>query len=400
MLANPNFGTVISESGLAYTWRENAHEFRLTPWHNDPVTDASGEACFVRDEETGHFWSPSPMPCRGTGAYVARHGFGYSVFEHREDGIATELTVYVAIDAAVKFSALKVRNVSGRPRQLSVTGYVEWVLGDLKPKTTMHVITEIDAKSGALLARNSYNTEFPERVAFFDVDDPGRTATGDRAEFLGRNGSLRSPAAMSRARLSGRVGAALDPCAALQVPFELGDGEEREIVFRLGVGRNATDAASLLQRFRGPAAARAALEAVRSHWQQTLGAVQVETPDVALNLLANGWLVYQTMACRLWARSGYYQSGGAFGFRDQLQDAMALVHADPRSCARSSCAAPAGSSSKAMCSTGGIRRRAAACARAARTTICGCRSRRRDTSRRPAIAACWTNRSPSSTAAR
>jgi cellobiose phosphorylase len=329
VLANPSFGTVISESGLAYTWHDNAHEFRLTPWHNDPLTDASGEACFVRDDETGHFWSAAPGPCRGTGTYVARHGFGYSVFEHREDGIAVELTVHVAIDAAVKFSSLKLRNVSGRPRRLSVTGYVEWVLGDLKPKTTMHVVTEIDAKSGALLARNSYNTEFPDRVAFFDVDDPARSVSGDRTEFIGRNGSLRSPAAMLRTRLSGKVGAALDPCAALQVPFDLPDGEEREIVFRLGVGRTAAEAASLLQRFRGPPAARAALDAVRGHWQQTLSAVHVETPDIPLNLLANGWLVYQTMACRLWARSGYYQSGGAFGFRDQLQDAMALVHADP-----------------------------------------------------------------------
>ncbi len=329
VLASPAFGTVISESGHAYTWSENAHEFRLTPWHNDPVTDASGEAFYLRDDETGQYWSPAPLPSRGTGAYVTRHGFGYSVFEHNENGIATELWVYVAIDAPVKFSVLKVRNTSGRVRRISATGFVEWVLGDLRPKTAMHVITEIEAKSGALLARNAYNTEFPDRVAFFDVDDPARSVTGDRTEFLGRNGELRSPAAMARARLSGKVGAALDPCAALQVAFELADGEEREIAFRLGMGRNAEDAGSLVQRFRGPSAARGALEAVRAHWTRTLGAVQVDTPDASLNVLANGWLVYQTMACRLWARSGYYQSGGAFGFRDQLQDVMALVHAEP-----------------------------------------------------------------------
>ncbi len=329
VLANPTFGTVISESGRAYTWSENAHEFRLTPWHNDPVTDASGEAFYLRDEESGHFWSPSPLPCRGTGAYVTRHGFGYSVFEHHEDGIASELWVYVAIDASVKFSVLKVRNASGRARRLSATGYVEWVLGDLRQKTTMHVITENEAASGALLARNAYNTEFPDRVAFFDVDDLSRSVSGDRTEFLGRNGTPRNPAAMARSRLSGRVGAALDPCAAIQVPLELADGEEREVVFRLGVGRNADDAASLVQRFRGSAAAQDALEAVRAHWKRTLGAVRVETPDDSLNVLANGWLLYQTVACRLWARSGYYQSGGAFGFRDQLQDVMALVHAEP-----------------------------------------------------------------------
>jgi cellobiose phosphorylase len=328
VLANAEFGTVISESGSAYTWSENAHEFRLTPWHNDPVTDASGEAFYVRDEESGQFWSPSALPSPGAGAYVTRHGFGYSVFEHREDGIATELWVYVALDAAVKFSVLKVRNVSGRPRRLSATGVVEWVLGDLRPKTTMHVITELDAKSGALLARNSYNTEFPDRVAFFDVDDPARSVTGDRTEFLGRNGTLARPAVMARTKLSGKVGAALDPCAAIQVTFDLADGQEHETIFRLGMGRNAADAAQLVQRFRGPLRARTALEAVRAHWTSTLGAVQVQTPDPSLDVMANGWLLYQTVACRLWARSGYYQSGGAWGFRDQLQDTMALVHAD------------------------------------------------------------------------
>jgi cellobiose phosphorylase len=329
VLANPGFGTVVSESGPAYTWSENAHEFRLTPWHNDPVCDGSGESLYLRDEETGHFWSPTALPCPGAGAYVTRHGFGYSVFEHSEDGIGSELWVYVAIDAAVKFSVLKLRNDSGRPRRLCATGYVEWVLGDLPPKTSMHLITEIEAKSGALLARNAYNTEFPDRVAFLDVDDAARSVSGDRTEFLGRNGSPRNPAAMTRARLSGKVGAALDPCAAMQVTFELAEGEEREIVFRLGVGRNAAQAASLVQRFRGVAAAQEALAAVRAHWTRTLGAVQVETPDPALDVLANGWLLYQTLACRLWARSGYYQSGGAFGFRDQLQDVMALLHAEP-----------------------------------------------------------------------
>jgi cellobiose phosphorylase len=329
VLANAEFGTVLSESGLAYTWSENAHEFRLTPWHNDPVSDASGEAYYLRDEESGHVWSPAALPVRGSGPYVTRHGFGYTVFEHREDGIESELWVFVAADAAVKFAALKVRNVSGRSRKLSATAYVEWVLGDLQPKTAMHVITEIDAKSGAVTARNAYSTEFADRVAFLDTDDPRRGVSGDRTEFLGRNGCLRDPAAMARARLSGKVGAALDPCTALQVTFDVADGDERETVFRLGVGRNAADAAALVQRFRGAAAAAAALDKVRAQWTRTLRKVQVTSPDGALNVLANGWLLYQTVACRLWARSGYYQSGGAFGFRDQLQDTMALVHAEP-----------------------------------------------------------------------
>jgi len=330
VLANSDFGTVVSESGLAYTWSENAHEFRLTPWHNDPVCDSSGEAFYLRDEENGLFWSPTPLPSRGSTPYTSRHGFGYSVFEHTEDGVRSEVTVYVALDASVKFTVLKVRNESGRVRRLSATGYVEWVLGDLPPKSRMHVLTEVDPDTGALFALNPYNTEFAGRVAFFNTDDANRTLSGDRTEFIGRNGTLRHPAAMNRSRLSGQVGAALDPCAAIQVPFELADGQERELVFILGAGRHRDDAAKLAQRFRGPAAARAALEKVWQYWNRALGAVNVETPDQSVNIMANGWLLYQTLACRLWARSGYYQSGGAFGFRDQLQDVMALIHTEPR----------------------------------------------------------------------
>ncbi len=330
VIANQNFGTIISESGMAYTWYENAHEFRLTPWHNDPVSDSSGEAFYLRDEESGRFWSPTLLPCRGTAPYVSRHGFGYSVFEHEEDGINSEVWVYIAIDASIKFTVLKLKNRSGRVRRLSATGYVEWVLGDLREKTALQVITEIDAKTGAIFARNPYNTEFADRTAFFDVNEPTRTVTGNRTEFLGRNGMLRKPAAMTRTQLSGRVGAALDPCAAIQVPFDLDDGQEKEIIFRLGVGINSDDAGNLIRRFRGSVCAHGALEKVWEYWNRTLGAVQVETPDQSINMLVNGWLIYQTLGCRLWARSGYYQSGGAFGFRDQLQDVMALLHAEPQ----------------------------------------------------------------------
>jgi len=329
VLANPDFGTLISESGSGCTWNENAHEFRLTPWTNDPVSDSSGEAFYIRDEERGDFWSPTPLPRRGAMPYVSRHGFGYSVFEHVERGIRSELWVSVALDASVKFAVLKVRNECGRSRRLSVTGYVAWVLGDLRPKSAMHVITEVDPGSGALFARNPYHTEFGGRVAFFNVDDATRTVSGDRTEFIGRNGTLRSPAAMTRTRLSGKVGAGLDPCAAIHVPFEIDDGEAREFIFTLGAGRDEEEARNLAYRFRGSAAARGALEAVWQYWKHTLGAVQVETPDPSLNVLTNGWLLYQTLACRLWARSGTYQPGGAFGFRDQLQDVMALIHAEP-----------------------------------------------------------------------
>lgn len=329
VIANPYFGTVISENGLSYTWLENAHEFRLTPWANDPVTDSAGEAFYIRDEETGHFWSPSPLPARGATPYATRHGFGYSVFEHSENGINSELTIYVALDAPVKISTLKIRNDSAHSRRISATGYVEWVLGDLKAKTGMHVNTEVDAKTGALFARNPYNTEFGNRVAFFDVDAGGRSLTGDRAEFLGRNGNLTNPAALSRFRLSGKVGAGLDACAAIQVPFEIGAGETREVVFRLGIGQDVEDATILVNRYRNTEVRRNAYEALCQYWKHTLGTVNVDTPDQGINMLVNGWLLYQTISCRLWGRSGYYQSGGAFGFRDQLQDTMALVHAQP-----------------------------------------------------------------------
>ena len=329
VLANPYFGTIVSESGSAYTWVENCHEFRLTPWNNDPVTDATGEAFYLRDEQTGQFWSPTPLPARGATPYVIRHGFGYSVFEHTENGIASELTVYVAMDAPVKFAVLKLRNVSGRPRQLSVTGYWEWVLGELRHKSLLHVQTAVDPKTGALLARNPFNTEFAERIAFVDVSDPSRTVTGDRREFLGRNGSLSNPAALRRTRLSGKTGAGLDPCGAVQVTLDLAAGQQRETSFRLGVGRSVADVQTLIRRFRPAEAGRDALEGTRQYWGRTLGAVQVETPDPSVNVLANGWLLYQTLSSRLWARTGFYQSGGAFGFRDQLQDVMALVHTEP-----------------------------------------------------------------------
>jgi cellobiose phosphorylase len=329
VIASPHIGTVVSECGSAYTWVENAHEFRLTTWHNDPLSDSSGEALYIRDEETGVFWSPTPLPACGQSGYVCRHGFGYSVFEHYEAGISSELYTYVAMDAPVKFAVLKLRNHTRRPRHLSLTGYWELVLGEWRHANLMHIVTETDPHSGALFAYNAYGRECANRVVFAQVSEPERTVTGSRAEFIGRNGSLASPAAMQRTHLSGRAGAGLDPCAAIQTRVELADGQEREIVFVFGAARSTGEARHFIQRSGGPAGARQALEAVWGHWNHTLGAVQVETPDPALDVLANGWLVYQTLSCRLWGRSGYYQSGGAYGFRDQLQDTMALIHATP-----------------------------------------------------------------------
>ena len=329
VLANSYFGTVVSESGGAYTWCENAHSYRLTPWNNDPVADASGEALFIRDDDDSAYWSPTPLPAPGAEPYTTRHGFGYSVFETTQAGIESELYTYVATDAPVKFLVLKLRNRSGVVRHLSVSACFELVLGSQRPPNMLHVVTQVDVKTGALFATNAYSGEFAPRVAFLECSEEQRSVSGDRLELVGRNGQLARPAAMRRGRLSGQVGAGLDPCLAMQVPIELADEEERELVFTFGSGRDLADARHIVQRTRSTGAARGALEAVWAYWNHTLGAVNVQTPDAALNFLANGWLVYQVLACRMWGRSGFYQSGGAFGFRDQLQDAMALIHAEP-----------------------------------------------------------------------
>jgi len=329
VIASPYIGTVVSESGSAYTWAENAHEFRLTTWHNDPLCDTSGEALYIRDEDTGAFWSPTPLPARGQSGYICRHGFGYSVFEHYEAGISSKLFTYVAMDAPVKFAVIRLRNHSKRPRRLSLTGYWELVLGEWRHANMMHIVTEKDPHSGALFACNAYGRECADRIVFVQVSELERAVTGNRTGFIGRNGSLANPAAMRRKRLSGRTGAGFDPCAAIQTRIELTEGRDREIVFIFGAARNTDEAQHFIQQFSGPAGARQALEAVWEHWNHTLGAVNVDTPDSALNMLANGWLVYQTLSSRLWGRSGYYQSGGAYGFRDQLQDTMALIHAAP-----------------------------------------------------------------------
>ena len=330
VIANPDMGTVISESGSAYTWCVNAHEYRLTPWSNDPVSDAGGEAFYLRDEESGYFWSPAPFPVRGPTPYIATHGFGYSSFQHVEQGISTEMYVFVDSDLPVKWTLLKIKNQSGRRRKLSVTGYLELVLGDVRSRTGMHIVSEQDTDSGALLFMNRYNTAFSERVNFFKVDETGPLAfTADRLEFIGRNRNLQDPQAMHHKRLSGRSGAGIDPCAALQVAFELSDGAEKEVVFVLGSVPNIREVTGLIGKLSGPRAAQLSLARVKNYWREIVGATQITTPDASLNIYGNGWLLYQTISSRLFGRSGFYQSGGAFGFRDQLQDVLALLHTRP-----------------------------------------------------------------------
>lgn len=328
VVANRRIGSVISQSG-GTTWYENAHEFRLTPWYNDPVCDTSGETIYIRDENSGKFWSATPLPAPASGDYLNRHGLGYSVFEYTVFGIKTELWVYVDPDAPVKYFLLKARNDSQMIRRLSATCFLELVLGDRRSKTQMHVRTEKDHITGALFATNPFHADFSGRVVFLDSNETRRSESGDRTEFIGRNGTLSDPAAMHRAHLSGRVGAGFDPAMSMQVFFDLEAGQEKEIVFVMGAGRDAEEARRLVSGCRSSLAAYQARDRVWHYWNHTLGTINVETPDPALNFMTNGWLTYQVMTSRFFGRCGYYQSGGAFGFRDQLQDVTALLFSEP-----------------------------------------------------------------------
>ena len=329
VMANARFGTLVTESSGGYTWSENSRENRLTPWSNDPVSDSVSEALYVRDEDTGAVFTPTPLPIRGPQTYVARHGQGYSVFQTTQHELAQELVVFVAKDDPIKLSRLTLRNLSTEPRRLTVTYYVEWLLGVLRELSAPYVVTEVDGALGVITARNAYNNEFAGRIAFAGSSTRAAAVTADREEFLGRGGNLGRPLALMRETLSGRAGAGLDPCAALQVDVTLGAGESREIVFTLGEGGDMNEVRSLVARYHAEGAASQALVEVKAHWDRVLGAVEVETPDKALDLLTNRWLLYQTLSCRLLGRTGFYQSGGAFGFRDQLQDVAALTHTTP-----------------------------------------------------------------------
>jgi len=330
VIANAGFGFQVSESGSGYTWSVNSRENQLTAWSNDPVSDPPGETIYVRDEETGDLWGPTALPIHeGASPYLIRHGQGYTRFDHVSHGIALELLQLVALDDPIKISRLTLTNESGRPRRLSVTAYVEWVLGVSRHAAAPFVVTEIDGKTGAMFARNAMRREFGARVAFADLGGTQAAWTADRTEFLGRNGTPDHPAALApRRRLSGRVGAGLDPCSALQTTIELAAGSRAEVVFFLGEAANPEEARELIVRYRTRDVA-AALRAVGERWDEVLGTVQVKTPDRSMDILLNRWLLYQTLACRVWARSALYQAGGAYGFRDQLQDVMALAVAEP-----------------------------------------------------------------------
>jgi cyclic beta-1,2-glucan synthetase len=325
VVANPLAGFLISEAGLGYTWTGNSQTNRLTPWNNDPVSDPPGEAVYVRDEATGEFWSPTPLPLRFPAPTQVRHGQGYTIYEQQSHGLAHELLTFVPPSDPVKLVRLKVHNTGRRNRRLSVTFYLEWVLGTVRAVTAPTIVPWVDPQTGALLARNAFNLDFATSIAFVDVNLRPRTLTADRTEFLGRNGSAAAPAALSRVELSGRAEPALDPCAAVMAKFELKPGETREVIFVLGESGTQEDVHRLLDRYREAAQVQQSFDEVCARWDHVLNAVQVRSPNQALDLLLNRWLLYQVLGCRLWARSAFYQSGGAYGFRDQLQDVMALA---------------------------------------------------------------------------
>jgi cyclic beta-1,2-glucan synthetase len=328
VIANPHFGCLVSESGAGFTWASNSQSHRITPWSNDAVSDPICEVIHLRDTETGECWSATPAPAGGDATYLVKHGQGYSTFAHTRAGLEHTLTVFVSAEDPVKVSRLRLVNHGRRGRKLSIFGYVEWVLGGARDRSRLTVITENDALTGTIFAQNS-SALFTERRAFFGSTPRSVGSTADREEFFGADGSRDHPQALDGGGLSGRAGGGLDPCAALEVALELEAGQVAEVTFVLGEGCDATHARELARAYTDGARIDAELARAVATWDRILGAVTVKTPDQALDLMLNRWLLYQVVSARLWARSGFYQSGGAYGFRDQLQDVLALVHSQP-----------------------------------------------------------------------
>ena len=334
VIANPTGGFIVSERGAGFTWAENSLFFRLTPWHNDPVGDPPTEVIYLRDQATGELWCPTPAPIRAAGRYTVRHAPGTSTFRHDHTDITTELRFGMAPDRAVKCAVLRITNRGTSPRRLTMTAYAEWTLGTNREETQYQVVTDYEPESRAILARNSFDPRYREWVAFQAISEPVTSHTGDRREFLGRNGTLSAPAALVRALgsnggLSGTTGAGIDPCAALQCELALAPAETRELVVLLGAMPDLAAARRAIADFSDPARANAAIAASVSAWDTRLSQITVKTPEPSFDALQNRWTLYQTVSCRMWARSGLYQSSGAYGFRDQLQDSMALVYAEP-----------------------------------------------------------------------
>ena len=329
VLANPAFGCLVSESSLGPTWSLNSGENRLTPWRNDPVFDTPSEALYLRDEETGEVWSPTPLPAGQGASTRVRHGAGYTTYERGSHGLDQELTVFVPPDAALKVVRLRLKNTSVRHRRLTATYYAEWVLGSRREWQRPYIVSEFDRDHACLLATCDWNAEFGGRVAFLASKNDAHGFTADRTEFLGRRGDYARPEALERWGLSGRVDLGADPCAALQVHLELAPGQELETHFILGQSSHREEALQLVARFRDGGVVEATWRGLRAYWDDVLGRVRVRTPEPSMDLMLNRWLLYQTLTSRVFGRTGFYQSSGAFGYRDQLQDVLALLHAAP-----------------------------------------------------------------------
>jgi len=327
VIANPEFGFMVSESGSGYTWYSNSRENKLTPWSNDVVSDNPGEVLYIGDGDTGQQWTVSSLPIREEEPYTIRHGFGYSVFEHTSHGIEQILTQHVPVNESVKVSIVSLKNVSKEKRHLTLTYYVQPVLGVSDQVTAMHIRTSI-GKSGALMMENPYNEEFADKICFIDSSIKERSATSDRQEFFG-SGDIVSPESLLREALSGTVGTGFDSCAAIQVKITLDPNESKDIVFLLGMAAQLRKVNEITRQYRKIKQAKESLIEVKKFWKDKMDVVQVDTPTVSMNLMLDGWLQYQVISCRLWARSGFYQSGGAFGFRDQLQDCLSIAHLWP-----------------------------------------------------------------------
>ena len=329
VLANPGFGCLVTEAGLGYSWAGNSQMNRLTPWSNDPVSDPSGEVIYVRDDETGDFWTPTPLPLGPRATVTIRHAQGYSRYTHVSRDLHQDLLVVVPPDDPIKLVCLTVRNDGDRVRRLSATYYAEWVLGTAREDAPLRVVCERDPESSAILARNAWAGAFAGKIAFAASGSPTQSVTADRLEFLGEHGSIAIPAALKRVGLSGYAGPVLDPCAAVTTELTLVPGETREVVFALGQADSLAEVHRLIRDYTQADRAKAALTGVQRQWDRSLDALHVTTPDPGIDLMLNRWLLHQVLACRVWARSAFYQSGGAYGFRDQLQDVMALVYGAP-----------------------------------------------------------------------
>ncbi len=329
VIGNPAGGFVVSESGSGVTWAENSYFFRLTPWQNDPVRDPSGDCIYLRDDDTGHVWSATPEPVRTRAPYTVRHGAGYSIFNHEQNGVNTSLRMGMPEIDPVRIQVLTLKNSGSIPKRLTITSYVEWVLGVSREKTHEHIRTAMDPTGQTMLARNYFDAQFAGRVAFAAVSEAVSGMTAGRREFIGRNRSLANPAGLSK-ELSGEVEDTIDPCSALQMRIALAPGETREVTVLLGAGNGSEDALALVARYRAPGDANAALDHAARVWRARLGTISVRTPEPTFDLVVNQWALYQALSCRMWARSALYQSSGAFGFRDQLQDVMAFAYTEPQ----------------------------------------------------------------------